>query len=123
MGIQGSYLFYLDPHQTREALPLPQKPDDLKQSDIDTCHTRKLRRIHVKEMDPSMLIAFLIRDEDDFKVWRRGVQEVQGKAIIHVADTDPALHGLGVTERDGAIDEVESFDEEEDEDTEDGVLI
>jgi cysteine protease ATG4 len=30
-----------------------------------------------------------------------------------VADKDPALHGLG-TERDGAIDEVETFDDEDD---------
>jgi cysteine protease ATG4 len=68
-------------------------------------------------MDPSMLIAFLIRDENDWKEWRRATQEVQGKAVIHVADKDPALHGLG-TERDGAIDEVETFDDEdEDEDT------
>lgn len=67
----------------------------------------------MKEMDPSMLIAFLIRDEDDWKKWRRAVQEVQGKAVIHVADTDPALYGHDV-EREGAIDDVESFDDEDD---------
>ena len=63
-----------------------------------------------------MLIAFLIQSEDDWKSWRRGVQEVQGKAVIHVADRDPTLHGLGV-ERDGAIDEVETFDDTDDDDT------
>jgi cysteine protease ATG4 len=63
-----------------------------------------------------MLIAFLIQSEDEWKNWRRAVQEVQGKAVIHVADKDPALHGLGA-ERDGAIDEVESFDDEDDDDT------
>lgn len=67
----------------------------------------------MNEMDPSMLIAFLIRDESDWKNWRRAVQEVQGKAVIHVADQDPALHGMG-GERDGAIDEVETFDDEDD---------
>lgn len=66
-------------------------------------------------MDPSMLIAFLIRDENDWKEWRRAVQEVQGKAVIHVADKDPALYSQSA-ERDGAIDEVESFDEEDDDD-------
>jgi cysteine protease ATG4 len=64
-------------------------------------------------MDPSMLIAFLIRDENDWKDWRRTVQEVQGKAVIHVADQDPAVHGMG-GERHGAIDEVETFDDEDD---------
>lgn len=67
----------------------------------------------MKEMDPSMLIAFLVRDEEDWKEWRRAVQEVQGKAVIHVADKDPALYSHGV-ERDEAIDEVESFDDEDD---------
>jgi cysteine protease ATG4 len=94
-------------------LPFPSKPEDYTEEDVDSCHTRRLRRIHVKEMDPSMLIAFLIRDEKDWKDWRRAVQEVQGKAVIHVADTDPALHVMGV-ERDTAIDEVESFDDSDD---------
>jgi cysteine protease ATG4 len=116
VGVQGPYFFYLDPHQTRPALPLPKDPRDYKQEDIDSCHTRRLRRIHVKEMDPSMLIAFLIRDENDWKAWRRAVQEVQGKAVVHVADRDPALYGLSA-ERDGAIDEVESFDDEDDDAT------
>jgi cysteine protease ATG4 len=64
-------------------------------------------------MDPSMLIAFLIRDENDWKEWRRAIQEVQGKAVVHIADKDPALYGIGA-ERDEAIDEVESFDDEDD---------
>jgi len=63
-----------------------------------------------------MLIAFLIRDEKDWKEWRQSVQEVQGKAIIHVAEKEPPLQGLG-TEREGAIDEVETFDDEDDDDT------
>ncbi|KAG0647382.1 Autophagy-related 4 [Hyphodiscus hymeniophilus] len=115
IGVQGPYFFYLDPHQTRPALPLPSKLDDYTQEDIDSCHTRRLRRIHVKEMDPSMLLAFLIRNENDWKDWRRAVQSVQGKAVVHVADKDPLLHGMGI-EREGAIDEVETFDED-DEDT------
>jgi len=113
IGVQGPHFFYLDPHQTRPALPLPEKLEGYTQDDIDSCHTRRLRRIHIKEMDPSMLIAFLIRDENDWKDWRQAVQEVQGKAVIHVADQDPAGLGLG-GERNGAIDEVETFDDEDD---------
>ena len=63
-----------------------------------------------------MVIAFLIRDKDDWKAWRQSVQEVQGKAVVHVADKDPLLHAMG-TEREGAIDEVETFDDEDDDDT------
>jgi len=116
IGVQGSDFFYLDPHQTRPALPFPANLDDYTQEAIDSCHTRRLRRIHVKEMDPSMLLAFLIRDEDDWKDWRRAVKEVQGKAVIHVADKDPALQSMGA-ERESAIDEVETFDDEDDDDT------
>lgn len=63
-----------------------------------------------------MLIAFLIRDEDDWKKWKQSVKEVQGKAVIHVAEKESTLQGLG-TERQGAIDEIETFDDEDDDDT------
>ncbi len=60
-----------------------------------------------------MLIAFLIRDEDDWKAWRQSVSHVQGKAIINVADKAPSMHGHG-SEREGAVDEVEAFDDDDD---------
>lgn len=113
VGAQGSFLFYLDPHHTRKALPFFADPSQYTQEDMDSCHTRRLRRVHVKEMDPSMLIGFLIRDEEDWTEWRRSVRYVQGKAVIHVADRDP----LGLEPQDGrkaAIDEVELLSDDED---------
>lgn len=72
-----------------------------------------------------MLIAFLIRSEDDWREWRRALTEPVspslsassggaggGKAIVHVADQEPGLHGLGA-ERSSAVDDVETLDEEE----------
>lgn len=59
-----------------------------------------------------MLIAFLIRDEDDWNSWRRNVESVQGKAVIHVANKNPTLRGVS-GERDSAIDEVESVDDDD----------
>lgn len=63
-----------------------------------------------------MLIGFLIRDEEDWKDWRRSVKHVQGKAIIHVSDHDPIaqMEAAG-----GAImDDVKTLsDEDEDDDT------
>ncbi|KAJ9665966.1 Cysteine protease atg4 [Coniosporium apollinis] len=112
IGTQADHFFYLDPHTPRPFLPLHANLDDYTTEDIDSCHTRRLRRIHVREMDPSMLIAFLIRDEEDWKDWRQGIQEVQGKAIINVADHEPALHGS--IEREGAVNEVEALDDDED---------
>jgi cysteine protease ATG4 len=82
-------------------------------ADIDSCHTRRLRRIHVRELDPSMLIAFLIKDEEGWRKWRREIENTSGKAVIRIEDNDPALLGIG-GERAGAISEVESFDDDDD---------
>ena len=66
-----------------------------------------------------MLIGFLIRDESDWESWRKAVCEVEGKPVVHVADTEPMLHDQG-SERERAVDDVETFD---DEDEGDGELV
>lgn len=109
--MQGFHFFYLDPHFTRPALPYRKNVADYTKEELDTCHTQKLRRIHVKEMDPSMLIGFLIRDEEDWKEWRRSVKHVQGKAIIHVSDHDPVAR---MHEEGGMIDEVQTLSDDDD---------
>ncbi|PTB66079.1 protease required for autophagy [Trichoderma citrinoviride] len=112
VGSQGSYLFYLDPHHTRKAIPYHEDVANYTDEDIDSCHTSRLRRLHVKEMDPSMLIGFLIRSESDWADWRQRVESGQGKAIIHVADREHTLYsGEG---RDGAVDEVEVLSDDDD---------
>lgn len=59
-----------------------------------------------------MLIGFLIKDEDDWDIWKSSVKYVQGKAIITVADHDPA-RGTH-SEREEAIDEVEAMSDDDD---------
>ncbi|KAF2835838.1 peptidase family C54 [Patellaria atrata CBS 101060] len=124
IGHQAHSYFYLDPHHTRPLLPLHTNPESYTREDIDSCHTRRLRRVHVSELDPSMLIAFLIRDEDDWRAWRKEIEkepEGSGKKVIHVADREPVGSGGysgQAVERPEAVDEVESFDEGED--TEEG---
>ncbi|KAK7397835.1 Cysteine protease atg4 [Neonectria punicea] len=112
IGAQGSFLFYLDPHHTRTALPYHEDPNQYTDEEVGTCHTSRLRRIHVREMDPSMLIGFLIRSEEDWRDWRRCVNHVQGKAIIHVADHNPLLGGQAEG-RQSAIDEVEPLSDDD----------
>lgn len=111
IGAQGQFLFYLDPHHTRAALPYHRNPADYSQTEVDSAHTRRLRRLHVREMDPSMLIGFLIQDEEDWDEWASGVKHVQGKPIINVADYDPLARGSG--EREAAIDEVETLSDDD----------
>ncbi|OCK74356.1 autophagy-related protein-like protein 4 [Lepidopterella palustris CBS 459.81] len=119
VGTQGNNFFYLDPHETRKFLPLYHDPTAYTAEEVGSCHTRRLRRLDIREMDPSMLIAFLIRDQADWEEWRRGVSSVQGKAVIHVASSEPVPHqGM---EREEAIDEVESFDEHDDDDSDGGL--
>lgn len=114
-AIQGDQFFYLDPHYTRPAFPLHSNIADYTQAEIDSCHTRRLRRLPLKDMDPSMLIAFLIKDEDDWKDWRKAMSKASGKPVVHVADKEPSLHGHGM-ERNSAVDEVETLDDDDDDD-------
>jgi len=108
VGHQGDSFIYLDPHFTRQMLsPQPSAED------VETCHTRRVRRIPLTEMDPSMLLGFLLHSKDDFEQWRKAVAEMPGKAIIHIHETEPK-YATG-NERTGAVDEVETLDEEEEE--------
>ncbi|KAK3346221.1 hypothetical protein B0T25DRAFT_460084 [Lasiosphaeria hispida] len=111
VGAQGQWLFYLDPHHPRPALPYHKDPSDYTEEEMDTCHTRRLRHLHIEDMDPSMLIGFLIKDEDDWDLWKGSVKHVQGKAIINVSPHDPE-RGMGST-RAGAIDEVETLSDDD----------
>ncbi|EPS37461.1 hypothetical protein H072_8846 [Dactylellina haptotyla CBS 200.50] len=113
IGVQNQSLFYLDPHNTRPLLPYHEDPAAYTTEEVELCHTRKLRRLHLREMDPSMLLAFLIRDEKDWQAWKQGVKEVHGKRVVHVSDTTPGL-GNPPGMREDAIDDVETFDDDSD---------
>ncbi|KAH3906506.1 cysteine protease ATG4 [Parastagonospora nodorum] len=94
-----------------DSIPAPSDPRQslYPPSDLSTCHTRRIRRLQIREMDPSMLLAFLVTSEADYQDWKEGVQGVQGKSVVHVQDKEPPPRGQ---EREGAIDEVESWDED-----------
>ena len=93
--------------------------DEVTKEDVDSCHTQRLRRLHIDQMDPSMLLAFLIRDEADWASWKSEMMQFPGKHVIHIAAKEPVFDEQ--SGRDGAVDEVEAFDEDENE--EDGELI
>ncbi|KAL8640192.1 MAG: hypothetical protein Q9228_002858 [Teloschistes exilis] len=117
VGFQGDSFFFLDPHQTRPSVPPRDNVTEYTKEDIDSYHTRRLRRLAIQDMDPSMLIGFLIRDEEDWYKWRKSVTEVQGKPVIHVADKEPLIH-VRDAECQSAMDDVETFDDEDDSDGE-----
>lgn len=107
VGVQGSYFFYLDPHHTR---PTPSHfPELYSKEELDSYHTRRLRRINIKDMDPSMLIGFLINDEEDWADWKRRITTTGDRPIIHIhaGDVKPE-YGQGRME---ALEEVETLDD------------
>ncbi|KAL9058388.1 MAG: hypothetical protein Q9206_001952 [Seirophora lacunosa] len=121
VGVQGDNFFFLDPHQTRPALPWRENVIDYSNEDVDSCHTRRLRRLPIHDMDPSMLIGFLIRNKEDWGLWRRSVSEVPGKPVIHIADKEPVMDGQEA-HRQSTVYDVETLDEDED-DEGDGELV
>ncbi|KAI5286089.1 Cysteine protease atg4, partial [Ascosphaera acerosa] len=100
VGVQEPFFFYLDPHCTRPAARLlggagagaPGSPPGLlSAADLDTYHTRRLRRLHVRDMDPSMLVGFLLRDRADFDSWKQQLSAgaAQHRSIVHLAEREP----------------------------------
>jgi len=69
-------------------------------------------------MDPSMLFAFLFRDHGEWEDWKRRIAEAQGKAIFHVVAGGAPKDEGGSREREGAVDEVETFDDDDDDEGE-----
>lgn len=112
IGCQGELFFYLDPHETRPALPYHSDAGSYTAEEISTCHTRRLRGLKIGEVDPSMLIGFLIKDEDDWQDFKRRLSEVRGKKIVNVFDKEPPIPGE-TSERKEAVDEVETFDDDD----------
>lgn len=66
-----------------------------------------------------MLLGFLVRDDADWVDWKRRIADVRGKAIVRVHEKAPPGGGER-KEREGAVDEVETFDDETEEEDGDG---
>lgn len=110
VAVQGDMFFYLDPHQTRAALPWHEDGAKYTSSEVDSCHTRRLRSLLIEEMDPSMLIGFLVKDLDDWSKWRKQIESGAGKPIINIGDHEPSF--VDLTEQENSVDQVVTFDDE-----------
>ncbi len=60
-GYQGDNLFYMDPHTPQSALS-PKHSDNAnyRAEYISSVHTKRIRKLGLREMDPSMLIGLLV---------------------------------------------------------------
>ena len=67
-----------------------------------------------------MLLAFLIRDGQDWDNWKQSIGELPGPSILHLAQGEPP--GDTSHEREDAVNEVEAFDDEDDSDVEPEII-
>ncbi|SOV05031.1 related to ATG4 - essential for autophagy [Ustilago sp. UG-2017a] len=118
MGHQGNSLFYLDPHNVRPAVPLRYPPstfpdavprhlgiahrfvledkDDedewwshaYSEAQTSTFHCEKVRRMPIKSLDPSMLLGFLIKDEESLQDLCARIKALP-KTIFSFAESAP----------------------------------
>ncbi|CAG8509522.1 8297_t:CDS:2 [Acaulospora morrowiae] len=78
IGTQADDLFYLDPHHSRPAIEL-KDADELSEEELSTYHCDTLRKIHISQLDPSMLLGFYCKTSDDFDDLCVRVEEVNKK--------------------------------------------
>ncbi|KAG5361743.1 putative cysteine protease ATG4 [Yarrowia sp. C11] len=84
-GFQGEQLFYLDPHQPKPALKTTDK-------DTTSFHSSRIWKLHLKEMDPSMLVGFYITSEADWQTFKASLtKEKAGSQIVHI---HPSRHNI-----------------------------
>lgn len=112
VGYQGNSLFYLDPHHVRSGIPFRHPPSHLtdrqewwaqaySEQELATYHNDRPRRMPMKSLDPSMLLGFLIQDEealDDFVARVRALP----RPIFSVLESMPKwmMEDAGDTEAD-----------------------
>lgn len=72
-GYQGDYLFYLDPHTPQSALIVDgnEQPGQF----IPSVHTKKIRKLRLSSMDPSMLIGLLVKSRQDYLSLKKALDQ------------------------------------------------
>ncbi|KAK9323516.1 hypothetical protein V1517DRAFT_320049 [Lipomyces orientalis] len=103
-GYQNSNFFYFDPHYPRKALPYRADYESYTEDEVASVHTRRVRSIKVEDMDPSMLIGFLIRDMGDWNDWISRVENFGGRKFIHISKSEPVFGQGNSINSDGYVD-------------------
>lgn len=83
-GYQGDNLLFLDPHvSNRPALKL-QEDGTVSEEDLQSVHTTVFNKLSLLEMDPSMLVGFLIKDKSDWELFKKEVCGTSLRKIVHL---------------------------------------
>lgn len=75
IGLEGNELIYLDPHFSRCALETKSLRNYTK-DDFNTYHCQTPRRIHISNLDPSMVLGFYCQTKQDFDLFCEQIQAV-----------------------------------------------
>jgi len=138
VGNQANYLFYSDPHRVQPAIPCrssSESPSDIESeelknayghtvhrystAELETFHCARVRKIPVASLDPSMLLGFVCKDEEDWKDFQVRVRGLS-KPVFSVRDkplscleSDESV-GTKTIWKEMALDVTREFDEESD---------
>jgi cysteine protease ATG4 len=88
-GYQGDNLFFLDPHHPQTMMKLDQQ-GRLDAQSMQSVHSQRIRTLHLKQMDPSMLVGFLIRDREDWEDWKNTILQ-QCRGAVNVSAREPMI--------------------------------
>ncbi|CAK5274049.1 unnamed protein product [Mycena citricolor] len=103
VGAQGDGLFYLDPHHSRPALPIRSDEDSGEESytslELQTYHCEKVRKMPISGLDPSMLLGFLCRSEQDWVDFRTRVDQLP-QLIFSIEDEPQSWPSMDLGEDD-----------------------
>ncbi|KAF0463397.1 peptidase C54 [Gigaspora margarita] len=117
IATQVDDLYYLDPHHSRPALEL-KSTEEFTEEELSTFHCDTLRKIHISQLDPSMLLGFYCRTADDFEDFCRRVEEISEKykPVFTIAQEAP-IYGDDVSDLDvfseDDEDEFEKFENDD----------
>jgi hypothetical protein len=73
-GYQGDRLLYLNPHTEKKALEFDEETGTLGLESHAEVHTRRIDALRLTSMDPTMLVGFLVRNEDEYYAWKTYMQ-------------------------------------------------
>jgi cysteine protease ATG4 len=71
----------MDPHHCRRAISL-KATEEYTHADFGTAHTSRIRQISFSSMDPSLVLAFYMRDRQEWEMWVREM-EMDGGPCQH----------------------------------------
>ncbi|CAG8533380.1 7841_t:CDS:10 [Ambispora gerdemannii] len=94
IGTQGDDLFYLDPHHSRPVIDL-KDIDEFTDEELATFHCDALRKIHISQLDPSMLLGFYCRNAQEFEAFCERIARTH-KPVFTIADEEPVYSDLDV---------------------------